>query len=238
MKKIVPITMFFISIVVSAQKGELIISKWNRSSDAGFVVSPADYSSLKNGNINYSISNSNEFISLFLKITDPAVRNIILKEGLTLWINMDNKPARKMGVRFPVGSQFSEVGNKKGNSNPVANSVESPGTLLSMANTIELIGFINENMRRFPAENPDSFRGSVIIDEEGVLYYRLAMPIEKLPIRNSKSGKGSSPFTFGIEYGASTVTTDPHSNQVKSGSQSKSKPVIHWIKNVILATGM
>jgi len=223
MNKIVLIGVLVMSVNVSAQKGDLIVSKWNRNADTGFVVSPADFSIIKKGNINYSISNNNEFIFLSLKITDLKVQDIILKEGLTVWVNMDNKPARNMGIRFPVGSHSSIDRNKPGDVDPSSDSAESPGTPVSLANTIELIGFKNESIRRFPAGNPDSFRGSVRIDEKDTFYYRMAMPIEKLPMRNSKSGKGSSPFSFGIEYGT-------------SGSQSGSKPVSLWIKNIIIVT--
>lgn len=236
MKKIVLITALIISVNVNAQKGGFIVSKWNRNIDAGFVVSPADYSLIKKGHIYYSISNNSEFIFLFLKIADLKVQDILLKEGLTLWVNMDNKPARKMGIRFPDGSQSPGARNKQSESDPSSDSYESPDTPVSLANTIELIGFMNENVRRFPAENSDSFRGSVRIDDKGIFYYRMDMPIEKLPMRNSKSGKGSSPFALGIEYGALSLKIDHNNYRATSGSQFKSKPVIFWIKNIILVT--
>ena len=69
------------------------------------------------------------------------------------------------------------------------------------ANTIELIGFSNEAARRFASDNADTFRGSVKYDNEGVLHYKMIIPIEKIPVRNSREGEGAMPFTFGVEYG-------------------------------------
>ena len=57
---------------------------------------------------------------------------------------------------------------------------------VAMANTIELIGFISEQERHFPAANADNFNGMVKFDDSGKLFYRLVMPIAKLPVRNSK----------------------------------------------------
>ena len=66
---------------------------------------------------------------------------------------MDDKTVKKMGIRFPIGSQ-NQAGR---NNNSFAESKINPdGTLatpLSLANTIELIGFISEEERRFPSDN-------------------------------------------------------------------------------------
>ena len=134
---------------------------------------------------------------------------------------MDSKLLKKMGIRFPVGSQNS-VGRKK--SGMPDNSTNADGSIvtpLSLANTIELIGFTNEEARRFSADNYDNFRGSVKYDNEGTLHYKMIMPITKLPVRNSKDGDGAMPFLFGIEYGPTIA-------------QPAFPPVLLWIKNIKL----
>ena len=102
---------------------------------------------------------------------------------------------------------------------------ESEETLISLANTIELIGFTRENERRFPSENADNCSGYVKVDNQGVLHYKMVIPITKLPVRNSKDASGAMPFNLGVEYGAVPI------------SGSSKPPVIVWIKNVSLATG-
>jgi hypothetical protein len=183
---------------LSAQKG-VVLFKWNE--DGGSEKSiPADaYTFFKKGNLYYSFSNDNTNIYVDIKIEDSGVETRILKEGLVVWINSDNKADKKMGVHFPIGSQNSR--RRPGTPEPKFNADGSPITPLSQANTIELIGFASEQQRRLPADNPDSFKGSVKYDNDGILHYKLIIPIEKLPVRNAKEGTGTSPFALGIEYG-------------------------------------
>jgi hypothetical protein len=190
---------------INAQKGNLIISKWHKSENTEFKVPSGEYSFFKKGKLGYFLSNDNDNIYVNLKIEESGVQNRILKEGLILWINMDGKASKKMGIRFPIGSQNSEGRNRTGMPESKINPDGSLVTPLSMANTIELIGFTNETARRFPADNPDNFKGSVKFDNDGNLYYWMAMPIAKLPVRNSKDHSGAMPFTFGIEYGVGQI---------------------------------
>jgi hypothetical protein len=136
---------------------------------------------------------------------------------------MDSKLTKKMGIRFPTGSQYSGGHNKSILPDDDLNADGSLVPPVSFANTIELIGFTSEDARRFPADNADNFRGSVKYDNEIALHYRMVMPVSKLPLRNSKKGDGAMPFTFGIEYGpAIALPAFP--------------PVLLWIKNIKLAT--
>jgi hypothetical protein len=112
-----------------------------------------------------------------------------------------------------------------------------------MANTIEILGFITEQQRRFPAENRDSFRGSVKLDEGGILFYKLIMPLAKLPLRNSRDNRGAMSFMIGIEYGSSAGTNKTGaargpapSSIFHSGSSGRGGSEQIWIKDVRLAT--
>jgi hypothetical protein len=207
MKKLLIFLSFFICISVDAQKGNLILSKWHKSENGQSKVPSGEYSFFKKSKLWYFLSNDNDNMYISLKIEDPGVQNRILKEGLTIWINMDGKSSKKMGVRFPIGSQNSEGSNRSGIPETKTNIDGSLVTPLAMANTIELVGFSNEVARRFPADSNDNFKGSIEFDTEGNLYYRMAMPVAKLPVRNSKDGNGAMPFTIGVEYGSVPQTT-------------------------------
>lgn len=197
MKTLILILLSFVGIGINAQKGNQKPVRWHLTDK----IDASDYQMIKKNNFYYYLSNDNENIYVDLKIEDAGVQNRILKEGLTIWINMDDKPVKNMGIRFPIGSE-----NKTGsNNNSLIESMLNPdGTLatpLSQAHTIELIGFTSEEVRRFPSENNNNFRGSVNYDNDGILYYKMVMPIAKLPLRNSKQGDGAMPFAIGIEYG-------------------------------------
>ncbi len=187
----------FMSVGINAQKGNLNVSKWHLSSE----VKASDYQFINKVKLYCFLSNDDDNIYIDLKIEDAKVQERILKEGLTIWIDMDGKSAKQMGVRYPMGSQ-NPVGRKKPDYSE--NADKQSGSIvnsLALANTIELIGFINEEVRHFPSENADNFRGSVKFDKEGILYYKMVMPIAKLPLRNSKKNNGAMTFAIGIEYG-------------------------------------
>ncbi len=205
---------FFICLNINAQNEP--VSKWHVSRGAEINFPSEDYTYFKKGKLFCFISNDNTNIYIEMKIEDKEAQSRILSQGLTIWINMDGKSGKKMGVRYPLGSQHSMNQNKSKIPDSILSGDESPSRTLLLANTIELVGFANAEASRFPAENADTFSGSVKFGVEGCLLYELVMPIEKLPLRNSKDGKGAMPFTLGIEYGEA--------------------PVLFWIKNIKLAT--
>jgi hypothetical protein len=202
MKQLILSFTILFCLTLNAQKEKLTQSSWNEKGQEEVTASSGQYTFSEKGKLSYFLSNNNESIFIDIKIEDAGVQNRILKEGLTIWVNMDGKSAKKMGIRYPIGSEYSGNHNKQGMPETRLNADGSLVTPLSMANTIELTGFTNEESRRFPSSNPDNFRGSVKYDKDGNLLYKMVMPVEKLPVRNSKDGVGAMPFTLGIEYGA------------------------------------
>jgi hypothetical protein len=201
MKAFVLILSFILCSSLSAQKGKIYLSNWHENGNAEMNLPSDKFSYFEKGKFYYFLSNDNNNIYIDIKIEDAGVQNRILKEGLIVWINMDGKSTKKMGVRYPIGSQNSGI---RGGSNMPEIRLNSSGSLatpISQANTIELIGFTNEEKRRFPSNNTDSFSGSIKYDNEGILHYKMIMPVTKLPVINSKEGDGILPFTFGFEYG-------------------------------------
>jgi hypothetical protein len=223
---------------LNAQKGNVGICGWH----SGDKIKPSDYQSIKKGRLYGNFSNDNENLYINLRIVDQKVQERILKEGLTIWVNMDGKDVRQLGIRFPMGSLSQGAHRKADHAERNIQTDDNPSDLISLANTIELIGFTYEQERHFPAENRDNFRGSVRFDKEGILDYILIMPIAKLPVRNSKGGHGAMPFTLGIEYGSlslinkSGVNRGPAPASVfRPGKSGKNAPETFWINNVTLA---
>jgi hypothetical protein len=229
-------TLIFICLIIgftslNAQKGKFFLSSWHENENTETTISSDKYSYFEKGKLNYYFSNDNENIYINMKIEDPGVQNRILKQGLIVWINMDSKTTKKMGIRFPIGSLNSGRRNEPGMPEAKIDADGKIITPLSSAITIELVGFINEEVRRFRADNVDNFRGSVKYGSDGTLHYKMLMPISKLPFRNSKEGNGTMPFTVGIEYGmlpvangsGSTITplssSEPPSGRSRGGSR-------------------
>jgi hypothetical protein len=236
MKSALLIFMVFIFTGLLAQNGNTNLCRWHGSDNPELSY----YKPVKNSGLLYCMTNDNDNIYIDLKITDPKLQEMILQEGLILWIDMEGKSLKKMGVRYPLGSQNKGSYNITGKSEISKNPEPDGSSLLKMANTIELIGFISEQERRFPSENPDNFRGSIRSDEDRTLHYKMVMPVAKLPVRNSKEGNGAMPFTLGIEYGFPAEVNKPdgklNTGRNTKDQQPKKGSELHWIKNIKLAT--
>ena len=239
MKSLMLIFSLFISTNLFGQKGNITQCRWHNNDK----TESSDYQLLKKAKLFYILSNDKENFYINLKVEDKEVQNRILTEGLTIWINMEGNSLKNMGVRFPMGSQNQTTRKKSDHFENNPNRDESQANLVSMANTIEIIGFINEQERHFPSENSDNFRGSVKIDQAGVLLYKMVMPIAKLPVRNSKNGNGAMPFSIGIEYGSSPGLNKPAENRgpapssaFRTARKRSGTSELNWINNVKLAT--
>lgn len=202
MKFIVTLFTLAICISISAQEKNSFSSKWRNSSSEEFKLPDSEYMVAKKGKVLYYLSNDDKNIYLDLKITETPEQIRILQMGLTVWVNTDGKTHKEMGIRFPIGTMFSR--GRGGNTNSIIN----PPTPLSQANTIELFGFKDVKITRFPSDNTDNIRGKVKYDNDGNLLYSLIIPLLKLPFTNNPSGAGQMPFTLGIEYGAAPTFGD------------------------------
>jgi hypothetical protein len=239
MKSSIFIISFLLCYGISAQKGDPQQCRWHTVGK----IEASEYQLVRKAKLQYFLSNDDDYLYIDLKADNREIQDRILTEGMTIWINMDGSEARKLGVRFPLGSK-NQGGRRKAdshenNSIPEANQVNP----VLLANTIELKGFTNEVQRHFPANNNDNFRGSVRYDEAGILYYELVMPLGKLPVRNSREGHGAMPFNLGIEYGSLSLSNNQDINRgpkpaslFRSDGAGSGNTVLQWIKNVRLAT--
>ncbi len=214
MKKITVLFSLLLCLNLNGQGKKIIVSSWNEYEEEVINMPLASYIYFTKGKFYCHISNNSNSLVVDMKITDQITQKRILQEGLTIWIVMDSKLVKETGIRFPVGAQYSGNHSTKNTFEDLKSQGESNPSPLSLANTVEIIGFSGEDSRRIPSNNSDSFRGSIIFDADGNMNYKLILPIAKLPFRNSKDGNGAMPFNLGIEYGAAPLLY----NQVRSGS--------------------
>jgi len=233
---------FFILLIsyfnLCGQTGKSYSSRWHPVKNEKNPGDSDEYTFNKKSKLYYILSNDLTKIYITLKVDDEVVIRKILHEGLAVWIDMDNKQEKSMGIRFPVGSENIESRTIHDFSQKSLDAEKDINEAINLANTIELIGFRNELYKRFPADNSDSFAGTIKIDKNGVLHYRLILPVEKIPVRNSRNRTGALPFTIGVEYGNITSSNQAgkkDSNSKPEISGSRHQAVIMWIKNVRLA---
>src|ERR1035437_9507371 len=109
MRTVVSILASFIFFGLNAQKGNLIVSRWHASDK----IENSDYQLIKKTRLYYFVSNDNDNIYISLKTSERVVQEKILKQGLTVWINMDDKDQAKMGIRYPIGSENQNSNKRK-----------------------------------------------------------------------------------------------------------------------------
>jgi hypothetical protein len=178
---------------VFSQKGGESVCKWNGSGNEELNIPLESYQYFKKGMLYHYLSNDKENVYLDIRVIESVAKSKILKEGMTVWINMNDKQVKKDGIRFPLGTE-SLRGPGKQQARDIQGRLLSP---VEQANTIQVIGF-DGPFQFIPANNTEGFRGSVHYDNEGVLIYRLILPITKLATRGTDI---TGPFAIGIEPG-------------------------------------
>jgi hypothetical protein len=211
MKTIAIILSFFICINVYPQKKSEFVSIWYSHGNEGSEIPADNFQYFKKGKLYYCLSNDRDNIYLDLKIDDSEVQTKILKQGMTVWINTDGKQVKKTGVRFPIGTQNPGRPGMPNTAKPAQNIEGNPNSPINQANTIQLIGFTKDKMNRIPANNADNFRGSVRYNEEGILIYKLVIPISKIEMDSNKSEAEQALLTFGVEEGPLMMSMGPGS---------------------------
>ena len=103
---------FFLLILVlcqttNAQKSNQYLSSWFESIDDELIISSDKYICNNKGKVCYFISNDKDNLSIDILFNDGNAINRVLREGMTVWIDMDAKQTKKMGVKYPLGAQFS-----------------------------------------------------------------------------------------------------------------------------------
>jgi hypothetical protein len=272
MKLVIMISALFLCVGLNAQKEQNFVCKWLDGSSGRILPASPDYVSTRKETLFYCLSNDDKNMYVDIRFTESVDQSKVLQMGLVLWINTDGKSRKITGVRFPIGAKFSRAARGRGESQQALNQA----TPLSMANTIELIGFKNIVPNRFPSDNTDNFRGSVKYDNDGNLLYSMTLPLASLPAGGKGSDGKASLMNFAIEYGA--PPQNPGSNNqsgfpssssrggsgggrrggggggggsrgggggggemgggppsMAAGAQEVPKPVLIWIKNIVLA---
>jgi len=184
---------FSLTLAPGEKKEKNFSSNWRNQTSGELNISDSEYQSYKKGLVLYYISNDNENLYLDLKIKETIEQTKLLKIGMNVWICMNGKSQKKTGIRYPIGSDYS--GGRRSSST----QINAP-TPLSMAHTIQLIGFNDVQPSRFSADNTDNFRGKAWYNNDGDLLYSLVIPLAKISQLDESSDK-SGKISLGIEYG-------------------------------------
>jgi hypothetical protein len=211
MKAILFILANFLITCVSAQKIKEYQCFWNGKNADVFQANNKDFKYSEKGMFYYYLSNDQDNIYINLKIFDNNVKQMILRSGITVWINTDGKKNKTMGVKFPVGPQRmrndissnpSEKPLPQTNHAGMGNQKTPPG--LNGGSDIDtksllLIGFNKSDPVLISNFENGNFRGSINIQKE-YMYYQLILPISKLPVIKKNPNKKKEYFVMGLSH--------------------------------------
>ncbi len=183
----------------SPQKASKRNSLWNKYANNTDAIPQTDFQFYKKGNLYYLTSNDDQNYYIDIRVEDTETEARILREGLVVWISTNNKSVKNKGIRYPIGTENARRQGMRGAVQTESGVSKSP---IAQANTVELIGFPENEGRLLPSDNTDNIRGSVRYNDQGVLYYRLIIPVSKLNLEPAKGSDGTMPFSIGMETGA------------------------------------
>ncbi len=122
------------------------------------------------------VQNDGSFLYLCFKTSDPKVKALIRRMGLTVWVNGAGKHTRAYGVRFPVGVGFERMRGERGGPRPTPSEGSAPD-ILPETTQVELIGPTDEDRFRVDRTNAEPVQAA-FGDEEGVWVMELRLPLQ------------------------------------------------------------
>jgi hypothetical protein len=199
MKKIFALLSLALCATIYAQKDKSYNNHWRESNNFDIKLHITEFVYSEEGKLFYYISNDNENIYLNLRIYDVDVFQSMMNSGLTTWINMNGKKAKKLGIKYPVGMQKMEKPENKNMPESGATPGGPPSGMMSL-DKLELIGFGDTEKTIISPFANDNFRGSIKFEKNGNTWYELIMPISKLPEMTYKDKNGEASIILGIGY--------------------------------------
>lgn len=198
MRTFVAFIFLLMSVNGYGQKDKNLWSHWRDNGSTNLNVADNDYGYFMKGGFYYYISNDDKYVYLDIKIKDSGIENTILRQGLTIWINANDKRTKKTGVKYPLGARGTGGYRGRNNENQGVNS--NTDNKAAVSNSIELIGFQQSGPIIIPAMEENDFNGTINYDKMGNLLYTVRMPISRFDFIKGKKASGYKPFSMGVEY--------------------------------------
>ncbi len=161
----------------------------------------------KKSKVKYDIFRDDENIYVSFIVADYYSQVKILRFGLTLWIDPNNKKKKDMGIEFPIKeelqrpSQQQRAGMKPGAGMTGGQNMAQLHTMfdLSEKNNL-LIGFDGEGSKReiYPEREKCDVYAKIFFDGSNRLVYNAVIPVKY--VMQGEGAKNDN-FTIGIESG-------------------------------------
>jgi hypothetical protein len=126
------------------------------------------------------IENDSDYLYICLSTDDPEVKNVILRQGLTLWYKTSENGSDNFGIRFPIGLTDSALAAEEGISNPRRRSAsisQSEDRMLNNQTEMEIIN-TNGDRIKIPISELKDIQLKVVLND-GKLIYETKIPLSQ-----------------------------------------------------------
>ncbi len=200
---------FFVSFLpVAAQKGVRESCEMTTPPVIDGIIDPNEWSSDWNvdsdGKFLYSVCNDADNLYIRLKISDDLTQRKIALFGLSVKFALDGKKKGKLGLKYPVGKDESELKNMKPVELPDAASRDAyKRLLLSEVEVLELLGLAKQSIVSSRLGLLNGIQVFISPNAEAAYVYEA-----KIPFKAFKIDKTTSPILgITIETGKQIITT-------------------------------
>ena len=161
-------------------------------------------------NFNYNICTDESNIYVRLRVNEAMVKRKLGMFGLTLWMDPGGKKKKKLGLRFPTGSEgtermtqyrlssASEDFKTMSSSEKASFQKELEKALISNVELMELIGLTDEPLTSTRSGITNGIKVAIAVDSAGAYVYEAIVPFKSYRLSKSKL----SSLGIGFETGS------------------------------------
>jgi hypothetical protein len=188
MKKLLGIAIICLSFPVSAQKGvhESVVLEKPPVIDGKIEDWPIDWWIDPDGKFLCNVSNDEENLYFRLKISDDLTQQKIGLFGLTLRINPKGKKKGKLGIKYPIGKDESEIKKEKpevmSSGMEISEKIAMKKALVSDVEVVELIGLAKEHIVSSRLGLANGIEAIIVAQDDGSYIYEAKIPFKAFKI--------------------------------------------------------
>jgi hypothetical protein len=211
--KVIPlVASLLLSTGIYAAENKSYQCSWHEKNVDLFQAKFKEFKYSEKGMFYYYISNDQNNVYINLRIFDDNIKNLILRSGLTIWINTDGKKDTRLGIKFPAGHRDmrndkpsgslekyppQKDRDKAGDQNISRKINESSENAI---NSLLLIGFDSSGPILISTSEEGNFRGAIYSGKDNYLNYELVLPFSKLPSINQNPKKKKQSLVLGLSH--------------------------------------
>jgi hypothetical protein len=155
-------------------------------------------------NVSLGLQNDESFMYICMVVENPMIRNQIMRQGFTLWLEPAGGKKRNFGIRFPLGMSEEEMqmrGMQEGKvPMKTRRGEQDPERFMQVPmrqmNELEILGPGKDESVRMPIDEAKGINVTVKLSS-GTLVYELKIPL---------SQDEQNPYAIGAKAGSSIGT--------------------------------